>query len=224
MHTLPWVLRPRTPPPLGLTKKEKTMTDHVCMNPKHDHFDPKALDPVRRRYVEETLVLAEKVNALPSDEEKLLLVSTIIGTVGGIIMDSVQALLEGKTPDAVTDLGRGQAMLALAMEAVESSQGQHEDWHKSGDRRVDAVLEGFIEVLRHVHEGQTANILDPETDLPPEIRDRMAAGTVTTEDKQFVRDLMVSKGALPESATADDIEIQVVDDAPDSGEHYGMYL
>src|SRR3954462_1728029 len=178
------------------------MTEHVCTNPNHDHFDPSRFSPAQQASIAKAQEAHDAARALPSDETKVLLAGQTMLGVQGLLREVVQMLAASGSPDpgVVQALTAALALNSLGAVGLESLSNDHDDWHSSGDRRVDAVFETLTEALEALTQGPPMIAAE---DLPEDLAERLLKGESTPEDKETVRKMAVERGLIPEDADFD---------------------
>jgi hypothetical protein len=202
------------------------MTEHVCTNPNHDHFDPSRFNPRQLETLAKAAATHDAARALPGDETKVLCAQQAVYATQQILKGVAAMLVEqGGNADLLQVFGSALAANSLAGVVLEGLAEGHDDWHSSGDQRVDKVFDMLTEMLA----SSEPPTLSPE-DLPEDVAKRLLAGESTPEDKETVRQMAVERGLIGE-----DDEFEMVARNLETGESvpvassetsdgYGMYL
>jgi hypothetical protein len=208
-----------------------TEHEHVCMNPTHDHFDPEALTESQLTSVTKLHEAYDLIDGLPGNEERALLAQSALDAAHTVMYGALQAFVSGALQTGVEAMGAAMGLVALGGVALEK-QAEVNDWQKTGDRRVDAVLKAFAEATEAAR-ASAAPVLKA-TDLPPEMAERLVAGEATEEDKSFIKQLAVEKGLIDEDddlplftrdvETGETKQVTTANHTADDDKGHGMYL
>jgi hypothetical protein len=206
-------------------------TEHVCTNPEHDHFDPNAFNPQQLATLMKAKEAYDAARALPNDETKVLCAGQALFAANEILREVLLTMKQaGIGPNLLAAVSGALALNGLAGASVTALAESHEDWHASGDHRVDAVFTTLAEALDSA--SQPPPMLSVE-DLPEDMAKRLIEGKATEADQEAVRKIAVEKGLVPEDAKFDLIAMNLdtgeqhpLSEHPlDAGEEvYGQYL
>lgn len=154
------------------TTTDETTTDETCPNcgKVHAQVDPKTKELVTR---------LEGFD----EERRFLLLDKILSGVSTGLRDIAERVPAHIMPDL--------AIVANLVNLAGYTQStivadHHEEWDRTGDRKVDAFLDDYLDNLEHISEGAKVTA----EDLGEERAARMLSGEATEEDYVFIRDLV----------------------------------
>lgn len=140
--------------------------------------------------------LLTKIKDLDPELRMLLLYGILQNTARnlGVVADGRLSALQTVVLTTVRNC------LELGNHVLHAEIDSHEDWTRTGDRRVDAIWDEWVELLDSLR-------LTPD-DLPPEVAERISKNEATEDDLRLVQDLMAKKTGVPADAL-DPNEIRV---------------
>lgn len=156
--------------------------------------------------------LYDKVDAL-SLEQKTLLVREALVKASGLL----EAIKDAPSREVRNAYGAlGHAVLAVAGYAIEDYR-ENLDFNVTGDRRVDAVIDGVKDLL---HQFAASTMSEEENALADTIRDAVAARVEAGEDFETVMAEEIKKHGDAIKA----VESHKVEETPSRYSGDGLYL